>query len=136
MISNPHKQLRYLQLLCYQMSFAAGFLLCPPAIAHIALTRWKSNVDIYKAFPLQGGEILIREKCGKLGKQNILSKQLHLPLQALVRVILPKFPAVGVCVSAARVSRLFLCDGDKLSLEYEVEVALFSRLRSLSLAVE
>lgn len=51
-------------------------------------------------------------------------------------VNLPKFPAAAVCVSAVSESRMFLCEGDKLSLEYEFEVALFSVSLSSSVAVE
>lgn len=50
--------------------------------------------------------------------------------------ILPERPAAAVCVSAVCVSRMFLCDGDKLSLEDEVEVALLSVSPSSSVAVE
>ena len=56
--------------------------------------------------------------------------------QASVTEILPERPAAAVCVSAVCVSRMFLCDGDKLSLEDEVEVALLSMSPSSSVAVE
>lgn len=56
--------------------------------------------------------------------------------QASVTGVLPKLPAAAVCVSAECVSRMFLCDEDKLSLEEEVEVALFSMLLSSSVAGE
>lgn len=46
-----------------------------------------------------------------------------------------KFPAAAVCVSAVCVSRMFLCDGDKLSLDCEVAVALFSTPPSSSAPV-
>lgn len=60
----------------------------------------------------------------------------HLPLQASHSELLPKFPAVAAWVSAACLSRRFLCDGVKVSLEYEFEVALFSMLLTSSVATE
>lgn len=58
-------------------------------------------------------------------------------VQAYVKLIfLPKSPTVVVCVSAECESRRLLCDGDKLSLENKLEVALLSVLLTSSVAAE
>lgn len=45
-------------------------------------------------------------------------------------------PAAAVCVSAGRESRMFLWEGDKLSLEYSAEVRFCSVWSSSSVAAE
>ncbi|MEQ2167827.1 hypothetical protein GOODEAATRI_007959 [Goodea atripinnis] len=52
---------------------------------------------------------------------NTLQGKFSIIYQASHSTILPRFPGGAECVSDVCVSRRTLCDGDKLSLEYEAE---------------